>query len=756
MSVVPLHSARYLFSSPAGFELVRSTIQPVVGYPPHDYQLEGVCKVLDGSDLVAILPTGAGKTSYYTFYMLMLLELHKNPGLCAPASVDVPADPCMVTVYPTNGLEEEQAATFERAGIKTLIINGDTLSQAQGEHRNLWVEARTDVAILLLSPEQLSSPGFESLLQDPSFQRRVCCLGIDEIHLLYSWGQQFRQSYRQVAHIRARMPSHVHLIGTTATMLVGHTQETILSFLGLRAGDFYLIRRSNLRHSVRTIWRTLSHGLGNWTFPDLKWILDSGRRTVIHCRTIALAFHLAIYLWHIASPAATRAKRIRLYHALNWASYNTETRRLMREDADAQIVIATASFMVGIDLPNIEDVVILGNLSTADEHVQWEGRAGRDARVVLDARCITYVSRKALQTARAMCEMKSGGEKKGDTAAKNPKAIQMDISMAKLLIAPCSSTMQNELYGNPPSDPPCTCDACGLAVSGGISQPAVPCRCSGCEPEDLVENIKLKRKDDNPVPRRKRLTKAMRREGMKRLRALRKDLYLSTNTNVSRALPPSVFLPDTIMKMFLDRFALVETKEDLRITIAGRIHLLPHLDTLWTVMQDLQDLFDGMRTTKAPTTLCRDPSTADLEVARNDWPSVSAMEVRQPSRAGRSAQTATGDSNNSVFTGTFQISMPATSGAGDVPVLALTSTQPEASTASQGYKAGMIQWKLEVPERNQQSSLHVTPTCNATSPKARKRAGTATAPNARPMKKHRGVDKENSVTHADSSSGHAV
>ncbi|KAI0368162.1 P-loop containing nucleoside triphosphate hydrolase protein [Pilatotrama ljubarskyi] len=451
MSAAAPPSARYVFSSPAGFELVRKTVQPVVGYSPHDYQLEGVCKVLDGRDLVAVLPTGAGKTGYYTFYMLMLLEMSKNPGLCFPASIAVPADPCMVTVYPTNGLEEEQAATFEKAGIKTLIINTDTLSQAQAARRSLWVEARTGVAILLLSPEQLSSPGFESLLQDPSFQRRICCLGIDEIHLLYSWGQQFRQSYRQITHIRARMPSHVNLIGTTATMLLGHAEETIMAFLGLRAREFHLIRRSNLRHS-------LSHGLGNWAFPDLKWILESGRKTVIHCRTIALAFHVAIYLWHLAQPVAARAKRIRLYHALNWTSYNTETRRLMREDPDAQIVIATASFMVGIDLPNIEDVVILGNLSTADEHVQWEGRAGRDPRVVHDARCITYLPKKALQTARAICEGKVRGEKKDDKAAKKSKAVQMDISMAKLLTAPCSTAMQNELYGNPPSDPPCTCD----------------------------------------------------------------------------------------------------------------------------------------------------------------------------------------------------------------------------------------------------------------------------------------------------------
>lgn len=63
--------------------------------------------MLDGKDLVAILPTGAGKTGYFTMFMLVLVELSLNPSLCSPP-VSVPRDPCMIVVYPTNGLEEEQ------------------------------------------------------------------------------------------------------------------------------------------------------------------------------------------------------------------------------------------------------------------------------------------------------------------------------------------------------------------------------------------------------------------------------------------------------------------------------------------------------------------------------------------------------------------------------------------------------------------------------------------------------------------------
>ena len=100
---------RFLFSSAEGYSLVRHTLGSRLPYAPHDYQLEGVCKLLDGMDLVAVLPTGARKTGYYLMYILVLLAMVNNSELRQRSSV-LSSDPCMVVVYPTNGLEEEQAS----------------------------------------------------------------------------------------------------------------------------------------------------------------------------------------------------------------------------------------------------------------------------------------------------------------------------------------------------------------------------------------------------------------------------------------------------------------------------------------------------------------------------------------------------------------------------------------------------------------------------------------------------------------------
>lgn len=104
-------SSRYAFSTSEGHALVRRVLRQHLPYDPHDYQLEGICHVLDGHDLLAVLATGSGKTGLYFMYMLMLIELSKNPALCDPPVKGIPKNPAMVAVYPTIGLEEQMVCT---------------------------------------------------------------------------------------------------------------------------------------------------------------------------------------------------------------------------------------------------------------------------------------------------------------------------------------------------------------------------------------------------------------------------------------------------------------------------------------------------------------------------------------------------------------------------------------------------------------------------------------------------------------------
>jgi Lhr-like helicase len=95
------------FSNPAGFALVKKTIQDTLGLEPHGYQTRGVCATLDGRNLLAIIPTGGGKTGFVYMYLRALLQLRTDPRLHEKVRKKMPERPALVYVLPTNGLEFE-------------------------------------------------------------------------------------------------------------------------------------------------------------------------------------------------------------------------------------------------------------------------------------------------------------------------------------------------------------------------------------------------------------------------------------------------------------------------------------------------------------------------------------------------------------------------------------------------------------------------------------------------------------------------
>ena len=99
--------SEYIFSTPEGHNLARRVLRPQLPYDPHDAQLEGICKAIDGVDIMVLTPTGFRKTGYFTMYVLLMLSLVANPKLIQPSMKKVPPNPVMVIVFPTNGVEEE-------------------------------------------------------------------------------------------------------------------------------------------------------------------------------------------------------------------------------------------------------------------------------------------------------------------------------------------------------------------------------------------------------------------------------------------------------------------------------------------------------------------------------------------------------------------------------------------------------------------------------------------------------------------------
>ncbi|KAI0361859.1 P-loop containing nucleoside triphosphate hydrolase protein [Trametes cingulata] len=315
------HSNYFIFSSPEGHELCREIISGELGYSPHDYQLEGVCRALDGLDLLAITPTGSGKTGFLIMYFIVIRAVMKKPELCVNPPPHFRKDPVIVVVCPTLALEEDMDVKFISAGISALVINKNTTDALRRvEAKDIWDRAPTTEA-LLLSPEQLSSPGFEHLLKVKGYQARVVALGVDEVHLLNTWGRTIRPDFEQIGPMRSRFEHRPLIIALTATLLAGEPTRSVCRFLGLHQGHYHLIRRSNMRYDIRFVFRTVQSGARAFAYPELDWVLTGNRRIIIFCPTIALGFRVATYLRARSEGLEDLDKRIRMYNSVNWASY---------------------------------------------------------------------------------------------------------------------------------------------------------------------------------------------------------------------------------------------------------------------------------------------------------------------------------------------------------------------------------------------------------------------------------------------------
>ena len=373
-------------------------------------------------------------------------------------------------------------------GLRTMVINADTIAQARTTKRNLWFEARSDPDVILLSPEELVSRECSQLLNNIAFSARVCILGIDELHLLYWWGKSFRPAFQQIGVIRARLPlrdgRQIPLLGISATLREGPPMKSIRAVLGLIPGKYHFIRRSNMRHDIQIICREMQSGIGGTSFPELDWVLDSGENTVIFCKTIALGFRLACYLWWRAKSKdfSDLPSRLRLFNSLNWPSFNTTTFGFLNNNQSSSITIATDVLSIGWDSKFTRDaIIILGEPKDVDELVQKIGRIGRNRAVVPNPRAFIYYTRSALATAASVVSQELPARR---STGKAPTHLDetMDISMAEFLLAHCKPKVLNTLYDNPVEDPPCKCSRC---ISDPPTKAPVRCHCSGidCMPE---------------------------------------------------------------------------------------------------------------------------------------------------------------------------------------------------------------------------------------------------------------------------------
>ena len=310
-------------------------------------QREIVEASLSGADILALLPTGGGKSLCYQLPALV------RPGL-------------VLVISPLIALMKDQVDALNANGIPATFLNS-SIDGATAAQRLAGLD-RGDFRLLYVAPERLVLPSFLARLERWNVQR----VAVDEAHCVSEWGHDFRPEYRQLSVLRERLPN-VPTIAVTATA-TDRVRDDIERFLQLRSPERFVgsFNRPNLRYRVYEKRDPLKQLLA-WTGERAR---ESG---IVYVSSRAAAEDLAERIARAGISAVP-------YHAgltPNVRARNQE--RFVRDEV--QVVCATIAFGMGIDKPNVRYVVHYDVPKNLEGYYQETGRAGRDG---LPSDCVLF------------------------------------------------------------------------------------------------------------------------------------------------------------------------------------------------------------------------------------------------------------------------------------------------------------------------------------------------------------------------------
>lgn len=318
--------------------------------------------ILQGKDVLGIMPTGAGKSLCYQVPALMLEGI-------------------TLVISPLISLMSDQVKALNQAGVHAAYINS-SLTENQ-IHAALAYAAQGKYKIIYVAPERLNTARF----LDFAYYADISMVTVDEAHCISQWGQDFRPSYLKIAEFVAQLPKRP-VIGAFTATATKEVREDIARLLGLQ--DPFCTTtgfdRENLYFAVKTP-KDKYKEVHDYILehPD-----DSG---IIYCLTRKLVEEVCGKLIR-DGITATR------YHA----GLSDEERRNNQDDFiydRCRVMVATNAFGMGIDKSDVRYVIHYNMPKNMEGYYQEAGRAGRDGD---PAECILLYSGKDVVTNQYLIE----------------------------------------------------------------------------------------------------------------------------------------------------------------------------------------------------------------------------------------------------------------------------------------------------------------------------------------------------------------
>lgn len=296
-------------------------------------------------DVFCCMATGSGKSICYQLPALLTNKVS-------------------VVVSPLISLMEDQQLGLDKRGIKSCCYNsnvGDKQTMAKDIVNGVY-------SVVYITPETIIN--CRGLLTAINENAGMALIAIDESHCISMWGNSFRPSYKSLKCLKEWFPE-VPLMALTGTATF-KVQNDIIEELGLK--DALVIRgtsnRPNLFYEVR---------LKSNPEDDLASCVNADESVIVYCRKRAETQQLA----NLLNEKGFKAEA---YHAGLTNTKRSEIHEKFMNDK-IKCIVATISFGMGIDKPDIRQVIHYGSPKDIESYVQEIGRAGRDGQ---DSECIMF------------------------------------------------------------------------------------------------------------------------------------------------------------------------------------------------------------------------------------------------------------------------------------------------------------------------------------------------------------------------------
>ena len=380
--------------------------------------------ILQGKDVLGIMPTGAGKSLCYQVPALMLEGI-------------------TLVISPLISLMSDQVKALNQAGVHAAYINS-SLTENQ-IHAALAYAAQGKYKIIYVAPERLNTARF----LDFAYYADISMVTVDEAHCISQWGQDFRPSYLEIADFLARLPRRPVVSAFTATA-TERVKQDITGSLHLQNPVTVVTGFDRPNLFFRVVKRKGGKETDNSILNYVKRHEDESG--IIYCATKKNVDSVCELLLQHGILAGR-------YHA----GLSLEERKESQDDFTydrIRVMVATNAFGMGIDKSNVRYVLHYNMPQSLEYYYQEAGRAGRDGE---EAECVLFFSKQDIMINKRLLDYKAteGGYTAGDPAVRANEQRKLNQMIHYCETDECLRQYILNYFGD---HSPCICAKCSNCV----------------------------------------------------------------------------------------------------------------------------------------------------------------------------------------------------------------------------------------------------------------------------------------------------